>query len=390
MRLARDILLDLLGAYLVIITLLSAMRSTMLPRGVKSPIAGIVFNATRLLFRLRAGRSPTYARRDRVMATYGPVALLLLLVTWYLLIVLGFTALYLGAGVSHLETAFKLSGSAGFTLGTSIAPTLATSILSYAEAGIGLLILTLLITYLPTMYSVFAAREAAVARLQVRAGNPPTAWTLLIRYYRIGMTGRLSELWQQWEDWFATLEESHTSFPIIGFFRSPQPEQSWVTAAGTVLDAASLWASSIEHPNDPDVQLCIRAGFVALRRLADFFNVPYNADPAATDLITISQAEYEEACQQLADAGMPLIADREARWGSFRGWRVNYDTVLLNLARLVEAPIAPWSSDRSPLGRENQWTLRRALTLGLATDSRRFLKGRSSDKPRSPRRGRRG
>jgi hypothetical protein len=205
----------------------------------------------------------------------------------------------------------------------------------------------------------------------VRAGTPPTAWTLLIRYYRIGSTDRLTELWQQWEGWFAALEESHTSFPILGFFRSPQPDQSWVTAAGTILDAASLWASSIEHPNDPEAQLCIRAGFVALRRLASFFNVPYDTDPAPDDPITISRAEYDEAIATMAEAGLPIRADRDAAWRSYQGWRVNYDTVVLNLSRLVEAPIAPWTSDRSPLQRDQEWSLRRVFSLRRAIGARR-------------------
>jgi hypothetical protein len=372
MRLVRDGLLDALAIVLVLSTLLSAMRSTMLPRGVKSLIAGTVFSATRIIFRLRTGRSPSYERRDRVMAMYGPVALLTLLSTWYFLLLFGFTAFYLGVGVEGVTTAFKMSGSALFTLGTTSDGRLAPSILTYTEAGLGLLILTLLITYLPTMYSVFSQREAAVAQLQVRAGTPPAAWTLLIRYSRIGMSNRLSELWQQWESWFAALEESHTSFPVLPYFRSPQPDQSWVTAAGTVLDAASLWASSVEHPNDPDAQLCIRAGFVALRRLADFFNVPHTPDPSPDDPITIGRGEYDEACRKLADAGMELKADRDAAWESFKGWRVNYDTVILNLARMVEAPIAPWSSDRSPLARHQQWTLRHSVTLRRSTDSRRW------------------
>ncbi len=372
MRLARDILLDLVGITIVIGILVSAIRSTILPRGVRSWIAGVVFRATRIVFRIRTGRSPTYERRDRVMAMYGPVSLLLLLSSWYVMLVAGFTALYLGAGIDDAATAFKLSGSAVFTLGTTSDAKLIPSVLTYTEAGLGLLVLTLLITYLPTMYNVFSEREAAVAQLQVRAGTPPTAWTMLIRFYRIGMTGRLTELWQTWEGWFAALEESHTSFPVLAFFRSPQPDQSWVTAAGTVMDAASLWASSVEHPNDPDAQLCIRAGFVALRRLADFFNVPYDPDPGPDDAITISRMEYDEACQKLADAGMPLKEDRDAAWQSFKGWRVNYDTVLLNLARMMEAPIAPWSSDRSPLNRENQWTLRRMFTFRRSTTSRRW------------------
>jgi len=360
-RVALDVVLILAGATVVLATLLSAVRSTILPRAVRSSITRAVFVSTRVLFALRAGRSPTYERRDRIMAMYGPTTLLLLLSTWYVLLIVGFTAVYLGVGVDHLDHAFMLSGSAVFTLGTTTTPKLVPSALTYSEAGLGLLLLTLLISYLPTLYGIFSQREAAVAQLQVRAGDPPTATALLIRYYRIGMTDRLSEMWQQWEGWFTLLEESHTSFPILPFFRSPQPDQSWVTAAGTVLDGASLWASSVEHPNDPDAQLCIRAGFVALRRLGTYFGIDHPMDPSPTDPITIGRDEYDAACAKLAAAGLPLKADTEAAWTSFVGWRVNYDTVLLNLARLVEAPIAPWTSDRSPLTVEQTWSIKKSL-----------------------------
>lgn len=375
MRLVRDGLLYLVAATLVGSTLLSAIRSTMLPRGVRSRIARFVYLSNRVGFRLITGRSPSYERRDRAMAMYGPISLLLLLSTWYILLVAGFTAAYLGAGIDNLATAFKMSGSSVFTLGTTTDARMVPSILTYVEAGFGLLILTLLITYLPTLYSIFSQREAAVAQLQVRAGNPPAAWTMLIRFHRIGMTTRLTDLWQTWEAWFAAIEESHTSFPVLPFFRSPQPEQSWVTAAGTVLDAASLWASTVDHPNDPDAQLCIRAGFVALRHLADFFGVPYDADPSPDDPITISRAEYDEVCRRFEEAEMPMRADREAAWLSFRGWRVNYDTVLLNLARMFEAPIAPWTSDRSPLSVKQQWTLRGMIFRRRARDARRLRRG---------------
>ena len=51
---------------------------------------------------------------------------------------------------------------------------------------------------------------------------------------------------------------------------------------------------------------------------------------------------------KLADAGLPIKADREKAWTDFAGWRVNYDRVLLVLCTLVMAPEAPWSSDRAP------------------------------------------
>jgi hypothetical protein len=52
---------------------------------------------------------------------------------------------------------------------------------------------------------------------------------------------------------------------------------------------------------------------------------------------------------QLEAAGVPLVPDRDQAWLDWRGWRVNYDTVLLGLARRVEAPLVPWISDRSPI-----------------------------------------
>ena len=48
----------------------------------------------------------------------------------------------------------------------------------------------------------------------------------------------------------------------------------------------------------------------------------------------------------LVAGGVPVRSDREKAWRDFAGWRVNYDTVLLQLAALVFAPEARWVSDR--------------------------------------------
>ncbi len=167
-----------------------------------------------------------------------------------------------------------------------------------------------------------------------------------------------------WEAWFADIEESHTSLAAVAFLRSPRPDRSWITAAGVVLDAAALFASTLDVPRDTRTDLCIRAGYVGLRHIADFFRIPYNPAPTFPETpISISRAEFDAACDYLAAQGVPLRADRDAAWQGFGGWRVNYDTVLLGLAALLMAPEAMWSSDRS-LWRPGQKEKRRLTWRG--------------------------
>ena len=95
--------------------------------------------------------------------------------------------------------------------------------------------------------------------------------------------------------------------------------------------------------------MCIRSGYVALRSIARFFGIPYDADPAPTDPISIDRSEFDKVIAQLEAAGVPLKADHDQAWRDFAGWRVNYDALLLAIAGFLVAPYGKWSSDRSPV-----------------------------------------
>lgn len=363
MRTAAEIVAFAVGVILVAVTLQSAVRSTILPRNVQNRLARWSAIGVRVVFRVRVGRSSTYERRDRIMAMLGPVALVMLLVTWLVVIMAGYTLMFLATTTTSVSRAIELSGSSVFTLGSAAPGELGGDLISYSEAGFGLLVVTLLITYLPSIYSSFSRREVGVSLLRVRAGNPPQATTMLVRYHRIEPEHyRLTELWQTWENWFVEVEESHTTFPLLVFFRSPLPDQSWITAAGTLLDAASIWVSSIDHPPDPDAQLCIRAGFQCLRRIATTFDIPNDPEPRPDEPVSVDRSEWETALDELARAGLDVVSDREVAWKAWQGWRVNYDTALLNLSRMVEAPPAPWVADRSPLRPDQRWSFRHEVT----------------------------
>jgi hypothetical protein len=173
---------------------------------------------------------------------------------------------------------------------------------------------------------------------------------MLIRFHRLHGLDDLHELWESWETWFAQIEESHTSLAALVFFRSPQPDHSWVTASGAVLDTAALLRAAVDVPHDPQADLCIRAGYLALRRIAAYFRVSFNPAPQFPDEpMSIAREEFDQAWEELHAAGVPLRPDRDQAWRDFAGWRVNYDRVLISLCQITMAPYAPWSSDRSLL-----------------------------------------
>jgi len=336
-----------LGILVVYITLASAIRTFVLPRSENVFLTRLVFATLYRIFRFRLRWAKTYAQRDRIMAHLAPLALLLLPIAWITGVSLGYMAMFWALGVETWLDAFFVSGSSLLTLGFAPVSGLGQEILAFSEATLGLGLVALLIAYLPTMYAAFSRREAAVTMLEVRAGSPPWAVTMIERFHRIQGLSRLEEQWVMWEVWFTELEESHTSFSPLVFFRSPKSDRSWVTAAGAVLDAASLAASTLDIPRSPQAELCIRAGFLALRSIADFYRIPYDPDPNPTDPISISRVEFDEVYDRLSEQEISLKPDLEQAWRDFAGWRVNYDAVLLALTGLTMAPYAPWSSDRT-------------------------------------------
>jgi hypothetical protein len=340
------ILLFLLGAAAVFFAIRSAIATFMVPRPLRTYLARVVFIVCRRVLRLAANERHDYAKRDRVMAFYAPVALVTLLVVWVAILIAGFTAMFFALGGVGLVGAFTRSGSSLFTLGFASRGELRDVFLSFVAAGNGLFLLALFITYLPAVYAAFQRRERGVAELEVRAGQPPTGVYLIELAWIVGRLESLRDLWSEWEDWFTDVDESHGSFPPLAFFRSTHPAQSWVTAAGAILDAASLIDSTIATPRTPEPQFMIRSGYLCLRHLADFFLIPVDHDPKPTDPISIERSEFDVAYDHLQRVGVPVRGDRDQCWRDFAGWRVNYDAALIGLARLAMAPPAPWSSDR--------------------------------------------
>ena len=349
LEIAVRVLAAAAGVWFVGYVVLSAVRTVVVPRGEQVALTALVFLVGRRII-APALRRASPERAERIRARFAPVALLCLAAAWAVLAIIGYVPIYWALGVDSLRDALVISGSSLTTLGLATATATPPTLVEVTEAIVGLGLVGLLISFLPTMYGVYSRRELLVAQMSSRAGQPPTAETFIIRLHRIRGLDALDDLWLEWENWFSELEETHTSYPALVDFRSGGG-RSWLTSAGALLDSAAMITAAVDLPRSPSAQLCLRAGFLSLREIGSFFRVPFDPDPAPGDPISVTREEFDVAWEALAAAGVPLLADRDRAWQDWAGWRVNYDAALIGLCSVVQPPPCRWSSDRAPVVR---------------------------------------
>ncbi len=172
--LVLQIIVFLLGLGIALSTLFSAIKQTVLPGRKKVRLTRAVFRNTFRLFRFVAVRMPSDQARDAIIAFYAPMSVMLLPLTWAILLMIGFTTMFWAVSEPSLGTALSLSGAAITTEGF-LAPKGVAQTTLYIVAGIiGLGIVGLLITFLPTVYSIYSQREEEVTRVAFRFGSPPS------------------------------------------------------------------------------------------------------------------------------------------------------------------------------------------------------------------------
>lgn len=338
----------LLGLVIVVSTIIGAVRTFVVPRAESVKLTHVIFLVSRRIFDLFANRFEKYEDRDSILALYAPMTLVAMPAVWLVMVMLGYMLIFWGIGVRPLYHAFSMSGSSLLTLGFTPVNNLTQTALAFSEATIGLGLVALLIAYLPTMYAAFSRRESFVGKLEVRAGTPASPIEMIARLYRIGRIDHMEELWSQWEDWFTELEETHTSLAALNYFRSSHSDRSWLTAAGAILDGTALFRTTVDLPSTAQADLCIRAGYIALRRIADFFELKYSTFPATPNVempIGVSRSQFNAGCEILVANGVPLKPDLDEAWKQFHGWRINYDIPLCGLMDLIVAPRIGWPPD---------------------------------------------
>jgi hypothetical protein len=340
------------GGLLVLVAVYSVTATLIVSRRVNSRLTRWVDQMVDWAYQQVAGRFADPHRRDQVRATQAAAVLLGQLTAWLLVAYAGFALLLWPFASRGVVSAFVDAGSSLFTLGFAVPAGAVPAVIVFLAAATGLVILTLQIAYLPTLYAAFNRRETQVSLLNERAGIPSWGPELLARtYYALGSgvstLDTMPDLYERWENWAADVAESHTTYPVLIRFRSPGPMSSWVISLLAVLDSAALFlALSPKTAPVVPARLCLRGGSRCFNRIAGVMGFDIPDEPAPDAGTSLTYEQFLEAVARMREVGFPIERDPVEAWPDFVGWRVNYEQAAYAVAAEVYAVPALWSGPR--------------------------------------------
>lgn len=205
----------------------------------------IVGFRTFVLLRVVTARMGEGSRaRERLLSLYAPLLVLTLLAMWTVMQISGFAIIWFALdgidGVESFSDAGYYSGVVYFTLGFGeVLP--AEGVARFGaliEAFAGVTNTALVIGYLPSLYSAYSSREQKLMTLDDGSDDRITPTSLVMAWAHDADTDRLNARFAEWELWVTSVLETHSTLPLLRFFRSHDQRQNWVTALGLLSDAA--------------------------------------------------------------------------------------------------------------------------------------------------------
>ena len=351
--LAGRVIAAVVGGLLVIVAARSVIGTIIVPRPTGSWLIRSVDKAVDATYQIVTKPiKENYRTRDRILASEAAVILLVQLIAWLGLFFIGFALLLWPFVHGGITSAFTIVGPAVWFIGSSTTSGIGQRAIEDCAGLTGLVVVTLQIAYLPTLYSAFNRRETDIALLNARAGVPSWGPELLARtHYALGSGSStidtLPDLFAQWERFAADVAESHTTYLPLVRFRSPRPLSSWLIALLAVLDAAALFlALSPKIAPEVPARLCLRSGFICLTEIARAMGLKVPEAPDPDEGISLPYEEFLDAVARMEKVDFPIERPPEQAWPEFVGWRVNYEQAAYAIAYAIGSVPALWSGPR--------------------------------------------
>jgi hypothetical protein len=289
----------------------------------------VFYRRTWRLWRAAARHIGRDHTRERLLAVYGPLSLLGLLVIWVLLLLVGWGLVWWVlqdrlSGVHGYLDAVYFAGVGFFTVGFGDVVPLGdvARLLALVQAFMGLVTIALVIGYLPTLFGAYSRREIQLLTLDDLTDERTSPTGLVMAWHADGGLDGLAAAFADWERWCADVFDSHTAFPMLAFFRSRQPGQHWLTALGVVTDAASICLAAIRGTRaGPALRLYRRA--TGLLRTVRMLPAVSSAAPGEEEQRARAEAAFQAIYRHLEGHGVPLYPYDRA-WEDLRRLRAEY------------------------------------------------------------------
>ena len=342
----------LVGITIIAFVMYDVFSAVVVPRAV-SPVGRLSATFVRSTWRVWRAvslRIPDDERREDMLGRYAPAALVSLLLTWLTVLIVGYGFVFHALHDQlrpHVTTFLDALYTAGtlLTIGLSdFAPTgTEARFLAIAAGATGLALFAIIIAFIFSIFGSFQNREVFVVMMGSRMGAPPSGVTLLETTARWKLDSDLGQGFRDAEKWAAAVLESHLAYPILAYFRSSHDDESWIGTLGALLDASTMLITLTDSPLVGQAKLFHTLGVHLTRDLSRYFHI------TGMEGVGIERSEFNDACAQLAAAGVAVQND-DAAWQRFSELRTRYAGPLNEMAHFWLIPPTRWIGDRSAIG----------------------------------------
>ena len=275
-----------IGVGLIIIAAIDIFITVLYPRTGNSIVSLPLGRGIWQVFR----RLARWTKSDRLMAYCGSVVLVVVAIFWIALFIIGFALVVWsmlgdeivassGKTPTDFGTAIYYSGFNFTTLGIGdlVPQETICRLLTILQAGLGFATFTVTLTYLLSVLNALTQRNLFALSLNHRTGTKANAAELLLGW---GIGGEFDNAKQDITSMardLLQLLESHNSYPVLHYFRFPEPHYSLARMILITMDTATLiktvlcdreYKSLVHSTAVTELQ---SSGLYTLKQLADSF-----------------------------------------------------------------------------------------------------------------------
>lgn len=329
-----QLLLRLVGIALLVIVVGDLLWTTLWVEGGAGPLTSLLLAGAWQALR-RVGQ---YDSRLRTLS--GPVILMGGLLTWILLLWLGWTFIFASSDGALIDTARSnplswsdwvyYTGYAIFTLGNGdLVPRDGLwQLTTIVAAATGMLFITLSVSYVLSVLGAVTQKRAFASSV---TGLGDSGRDILLTSWNDDRLRGLDLPLNTFASQLETLTSNHKAYPILHYFHSKQGGQSPIVAVAIfdeALDLLQYGLTDRSHPSDTILTSARASVDSYLVTLDQSFIEPADQSPSAPDL------------DALRDAGIPTVSDT-----TFSGALDERDEQRRILLGLVQSDVREWPTN---------------------------------------------